>query len=108
MLGYINIELLRKAKADFEALKMSKMAFVAHKHVDDKYSSADLINHLQEEIREYEALVSKRVYLPSKQLIDELVDLSNLIDLIYKAITHSYVYKFDDELFGVKRGDTTT
>lgn len=102
MLGYINIELLRKAKEDFEALKMSKMAFVAHKHIDDKYSFADLINHLSEEIEEYESLISNRVFLPSKELIDELADISNLIDLIFKAITHSYVYKFDDELFGVE------
>ena len=84
MLGNIDIERLEQSKRDFDFIKKSKLAFVAHKHLKDAYNLSDLLTHFYSEIDELHLIIKKSGTLTN--IIQELADVSNMVDLIYDYI----------------------
>ena len=84
--GNLDIEKFEERKKEFQALKNSKLAYVAHKHIGDNFSAFDLWNHLREEIDELNNEVNTHV-LPTKKTIEEIVDVSNMLDFLYFKLT---------------------
>jgi len=80
MLGNIDIDRLKRSKNIFEGFKLSKLSIVAKKHIKDDYDFGDLIEHLESEWRELKGAYSIR---SRKKFLEELADLSNVLDLIF-------------------------
>lgn len=81
--GNIDIEKLKSARRYLQDLKDTKLAFRTHKHIGDSFSFVDLANHFQEECSEFqESLISGSL----KENIEEIVDLSNMLDLFMLKI----------------------
>lgn len=81
MLGNVDIAVFMEQKRVFEALKLSKLGLVAHKHgrLED-YSLQDLLDHFEEEVEE---LGIAFCLGDPQNITEELADISNTIDFIF-------------------------
>ena len=84
MLGNIDIKRLEESKKQFDFIKNTKLAFVAHKHQKDKYNLLDLLGHFFSEADESMNVTPE--FFTVGELVRELADVSNMVDLIYDYI----------------------
>ena len=84
MLGNIDIKRLEESKREFDFIKKSKLAFVAHKHLKDEYNLVDLLRHFFSEVDEFKQASLKSFKMGD--LVQELADVSNMVDLIYDYV----------------------